>query len=185
MKRLVMGLVLLTAAAGLVYADGEKNAWGSFKVGSWVKTKMKSVSETPQGKMETIVETKTTLKELTADEATIEMESETTMIMNGTENKVPKQPPQTAKIPLKQAAVQQPDDKGPKPDQGEEEITVAGKKLKCKWTKMTVDAGGMKSTTKVWTSEEIPGFAARTESKTEGAAKSEMVTEVIGYEVAK
>ena len=40
----------------------------------------------------------------------------------------------------------------------EETITVAGKSVKCKVTAATAETGGMKSESKMWMSEEVPGF---------------------------
>src|SRR5437867_8854105 len=51
-----------------------KHPWGSFKKGSFVKTKMVSEMEVAGNKMKTETTTTQTLKDLTADEAIIENE---------------------------------------------------------------------------------------------------------------
>lgn len=68
-------------------------------------------------------------------------------------------------------------DKGPKVTElgkGEEELEVAGKKLKCKWVESETEANGAKTRSKVWTCEEIANG---------GLVKSESVTEVGGNKV--
>lgn len=71
------------------------------------------------------------------------------------------------------------DKDAPKPKEGEETITVAGKEYKAKWTEMTVDQNGMKSTTKSWTSEEFPGMILKSETKLEGAVSGTTSMEVV------
>lgn len=132
-----------------------QHPWGSFKRGSY--TKMKSVSEVEiaGNKTKTEITMTYTLKDLTADEAIVEME---TALAN-----LPPQK-QEMKFPLKA-----PERKGaadaPKPKTGSEEIEVAGKKLKCAWTETEVEEGGAKTVSKVYTSEEVPGFTVKTVSK--------------------
>jgi hypothetical protein len=152
-----------------VKAAAAKHPWGSFKKGSFVKTKTVMDMETPKMKQET--STTTTLKDLTADEYTIEME----MVMPN----VPTPTKSEQKLPLKA-----PDGpktaEGPKPKTGSEEIEVAGKKLKCTWTETESEANGVKSVTKVWSSDEIPGHMAKMTMKNPSMT---MTTEVVSFEV--
>jgi hypothetical protein len=142
-----------------------KHPWGSFKKGSFVKTKTVMDMTSPAMKTETT--TTTTLKDLTADEAVLEMETA-----------MPNLPPtkMEQKFPLKAPEGKAAD--GPKPKTGSEEIEVAGKKMKCDWTETESEANGVKSVTRVYTNQDIPGFTAKMVMKN---ASMTMTTEVVEY----
>ena len=149
-----------------------KHPWGSFKVGSFVT--MKSTTEVAGRKMTT--EIKTTLNALTADKATVEMEttamghtSKTTTDFPITAGAPIAAPTGTASTPQAQV------------ETSEETITVAGKSLKCKVTAATSVMSGMKSESKTWMSEEVPGFVVKSVVKTSGAAASETSSEVTNF----
>ena len=73
--------------------------------------------------------------------------------------------PKTIEVP----DVKLPDPKdAPKVKEGEETIDVAGTKVACKTYETTTDANGMKSVTKTWISNDIPGRTARMDQKSEG-----------------
>jgi hypothetical protein len=128
-----------------------KHPWGSFKKGSF--TKMKTVNDMGGNKTEMMMTY--TLKEVTPDEAIVETE----MVMAN----LPAQK-QEMKMPLKAHETKTTAD-GPKPKTGTEEIEVAGKKMKCKWTEMETDAAGSKMVTKTYTCEEVPGFTVKSVTK--------------------
>jgi len=142
-----------------------KHPWGSFKKGSFVKTK--SLMEMTSPAMKTETTTTTTLKDLTTDEAVLEVETV-----------MPNLPPtkMEQKLPLKGPEGKAAD--GPKPKTGCEEIEVAGKKLKCDWTETESETNGVKSVTRVYTSQEIPGFTAKMVLKNSSMT---MTTEVVEY----
>jgi hypothetical protein len=142
-----------------------KHPWGSFKKGSFVKTKSLMEMTSPAMKSETT--TTTTLKDLTADEAVLEVE---TVMPNIPPSKMEQ------KFPLKAPEGKAAD--GPKPKTGSEEIEVAGKKLKCDWTETESEANGVKSVTRVYTNQEIPGFTAKMVLKNPTMT---MTTEVVEY----
>ncbi len=127
--------------------------WAKFKKGAYSKSK----SETNMGSTKMEGEMTTTLKDLSAEKAVIEMKS--VNIMMGTKTEAP---PQSMDIPAK---VKKTEDTGKKPEmkEGDEEIEVAGKKIKCHWVEMVTEQGGQKTTTKTWTTDEIPGQVAKME----------------------
>ncbi len=135
-------LVSLLAPAGEVEFD----YWANHKVGSWVKLKMEMEA---QG-VKIVVNTHHTLLELTDDKAVVEQKNKVST--NGME-----QPESSEKEELKKGV-----DKDPiKIDkEGDEEIEVAGKKMKCHWIE-----GTQKETHKVkfWVTKEIPGGVAKAE----------------------
>ena len=72
-----------------------------------------------------------------------------------------------AKIPPEQAPKIQ--------KEGEEEIEVGGKKLKCKWIEYDQKMGSAMAHAKAWIHEEIPGGVARIEFTMANGGKSTMV----------
>lgn len=142
-----------------------KHPWGSFKKGSFVKTK--SIMEMTSPAMKNETTSTMTLKDLTADDAIVE-----------TEMVIPGVGPQKseAKLPLKGPEGKAAD--GPKPKTGSEEIEVAGKKLKCDWIETESEANGVKSVTRIYNNQDIPGFMAKMVMK---SPTMTMTTEVVEY----
>lgn len=149
-------------------AAAPRHPWGSFKKGSFAK--LKSVSETAGTKSEMTMTT--TLVDLSAEEATVETE----MAMTGFSNKT------SAKHPLKAPEGGKAVD-GPKPKTGSEEIEVAGRKLKCSWTEVETEASGMKTQSKSWMCEDVPGHLVKMVSKSTGAAASATTMELVEFGV--
>jgi len=120
--------------------------WAKSKAGSWVKLKMEAEA---QG-IKILVESTHTLLEITADKAVVEQK---TKVSAGGQA----QPENTEKEEILK-------DKEKDPitieKEGDEEIEVAGKKLKCHWIQ-----GVQKEKTKVkfWLAKEIPGGVAKGE----------------------
>jgi len=131
--------------------------WTSCKPGSWVKMKMEMASA---GKK---IESETTHKllELKDDVAVVEITGK---------SKVGEQefalPTQKQEIKAKEPA-----DKIKITSEGDEEIEVAGKKLKCHWFEYSGKQGEKDSKGKAWMSKEIPGGMAKIEVGGPDAAK--------------
>jgi hypothetical protein len=131
-----------TLFLGLLAAPGEVefDYWSNHKVGSWVKLEM---SIETQG-VKVLVSAQHTMLELNAEKAVIERKSKVST--NGME-----QPESTEKDELLKGV-----DKEPIKieKEGDEEIEVAGKKLKCHWIE-----GTQKETHKVkfWVTKDVPG----------------------------
>jgi len=149
-----------------------KHPWGSFKVGSYVV--LKSTTEVAGRKM--VTETKTTLNALTADKATVEMATTAMGNTSKTNVDIPITASAPTATPTGTVATPQAEVKT-----SEETITIAGKSLKCKVTTATSEANGMKSESKSWMSEEVPGFVVKSVVKTTGAASSETTSEVTDF----
>jgi len=151
-------------------AEGSKVAkhpWGSFKKGSFVKSKTSNEMEVGGNKMKTESTTTQTLKDLTADEAVVETEM---VIANvpptKTEIKMPLKAPEGARV-----------GDAPKPKTGSEEIEVAGKKMNCEWTETETDINGAKTVTRVYTNHDIPGFTAKMTVKSPTMSLTQEVVE--------
>jgi hypothetical protein len=177
MKKLMVMSAVLAIGAMVCYAEDMVDnpaykAWASFKAGAMVKTEM----TTAAGEMKTQIEQTQTLKEVTAEKAVVEFKM--TMVIAGNKTEMPAK---NMDIPAKVEKGKV----GPKPDaevkEGEEEIEVAGKKMKCKWTETKMKQGEMNITSKVWITTEIPGSMAKMESKTEGTVKSETSMKVVEF----
>ncbi|MBI5366309.1 MAG: hypothetical protein HZA54_04670 [Planctomycetes bacterium] len=182
MKRLVSAAAFLFLAGLCANAEEIKNVWASFKPGSWVKYHTVMVSEMAGNKTEVVSDATHTLKEVTDTEVTVEVETTTTTKMGGQEFKSPAQKTEVKYPRTSEAQTAAPAD-GPKPEQGEEEITVAGKKIACKWIKVKTDTAGTKMETQTYFSESIPGSMVKTVSKGEGAMTMSTTIELVGYEV--
>lgn len=59
---------------------------------------------------------------------------------------------------------------------GDEELDVAGKKVKCKWVETEYEMNGKKTTTKSWTSDEVPGGVVKSVTKNEDMESTMVVT---------
>jgi hypothetical protein len=114
---------------------------------------------------QTEILTTTTLKEVAADSATVEVVTVTKM-----GDQEMKAPPVTNKIPAKVAAADAAKYDNPegKVKDGTEEVEAAGKKWKTKWVEVVTPAGDMKITAKIWTSEDVPGRIVKLTSETAG-----------------
>lgn len=160
MKLAMAGLVLFGLCLQDKIDNPEYGNWKDFKAGSSVTVKIES--ETAGNKSE--MEQTHTLLEINADKAVVE----TTGKMKAGEMDID-MPASKRDIPAK---VDKPKETGEKPKvetkEGDEEIEVAGKKIKCHWIETTVETGGNKTWSKIWYTKEIPGGWAKQESKTEG-----------------
>jgi len=155
---MIITALLLSALFQDQVDSPEYKGWASFKPGSTVTFKyIREGSDQPG-------EQKIVLKSIDEQEAVLETE----ITINGKvaggrsmERKVP------AKIPAAQA--------GQKMKEGEEEIEVAGKKLKCKTREFEKKLpSGKTGSLRFWISDEIPGMVAKVETTTEGSPKITM-----------
>jgi hypothetical protein len=146
--------------------------WSKFKPGSSVT--LKATNDTNGMKSGAVIVY--TLKSCDAKEAVVTMTGSTTVGDTKTD-----MPASDGKHAAKVKKVEPAKD-APKPEEGDEEIEVAGKKLKCHWVKSVSENNGMKTTSKVWTSDAVPGGMARSESLTEGKMKMSSTMEVTAFE---
>ncbi|MBL8990861.1 MAG: hypothetical protein JNJ48_04695 [Phycisphaerae bacterium] len=179
MNRLFLPVAAIVCCVSPVLAadkidNPEYKQWSAYKAGTSVT--MKTDSEAAGNKSSMSMTTK--LVEVTGDKVVLE----TVMTIDAGGQKMD-MPAQKRDVPAKieKPAETKTDEKAPKPKTGEEEIEVAGKKYKAKWTETTTEQNGMKSIAKVWTSDEVPGTVLKMESKTTGAMEATskgVVTEI-------
>ena len=131
-------LALAGQAKKLIQYDG----WADQKVGSSVTLRM----ETDAGGIKFVEETTLTLLELSAEQAVVEQKKKATIAGRAEPEKTEKvvfgKDKNKEKAPIKV-------DK-----EGDEEIEVGGKKLKCHWVEGTSDG---QTKAKLWHSKDIPG----------------------------
>jgi hypothetical protein len=168
MSRKIVGIGALTLFAVASMA-ANNSGWNNFKPGSWAKLKTTSETTVAGHKTAMTIETKTTLVSKTADKATVE--TETTMMGNTTKAK--------AEIPLNSTATGTAQQNAAK--MGSETITVAGKTFKCKTVEVQSEANGMKTSTKSWMADEVPGGIVKTESTSTGSASSKVSMELVDF----
>jgi hypothetical protein len=155
-----MGLAVL-----LLQDNPEYLKWSRFKAGSFVRLRMEN-----NANGEKIVnELTVTLVELTKDKAVVET---TGRVIRG--KKVSERPamraeylarpaPEPGRLPPHGPPNPAPDpaDLKPKVTEGEEELVIGGKKVKCKWTEFRLGTRSEKS----WKSEEVPGGLVKKEEQ--------------------
>lgn len=133
----------------------EYKAWATCKPGTWVKSRL----EIDRGGETVVAETTSTLVEVTKEKAILEQTGKVT-----SKGKTTDLPKQTIEPGAKDAEA------GKLLKQGDEELTVDGKKLKCHWEETEVEENGAKSVYKLWRNPTVPGGTVRTEVRAAGAA---------------
>jgi hypothetical protein len=148
---------LLAACAAVAYAETvesvEYKRWSECKAGSWV-TFNATVTDAEGKKREFELTNK--LVEITPEKIVIE-----TTETEGGKAKTPSKKDHAAKVEKKAESP------GERKD-GEEEIEVAGKKLKCKWESYKSEGKGDVVEVKDWFNDEVPGKMVRHEIKKSG-----------------
>jgi hypothetical protein len=160
----VMAIVLSTVVMAEAQAqidNPEYKRWAGFKAGAYVKFKMVSEASGTKSESEQTIK----LVEITPAKAVVEM----TMVAMG--NKLPPQkrdiPAKITPEPVKDAKAQ-----AVKAAEGDEDVDVAGKKVKAHWTESTVEMSGNKTTSRVWQAKTVPGGTVKMDSSTTGAMTS-------------
>lgn len=140
----------------------EYKMWSAYKAGTSVT--LKSESDMAGNKSTSTMTTK--LIEVGAEKLVLE-----TVISMEVSGQKMDMPAQKRDVPAKieKPAEQKPDEKAPKPKEGDEDIEVMGKKMKCHWTEVTSDTNGMKTVTKTWTNNDIPGNIVKSETTMSGS----------------
>lgn len=142
-----------------------EHAWAKSGEGSWTEHRL----VTKAGGIETEMTVKRMLLKKSAEELVFRLE-----------NKMVK--PNPSEIPASESAEKVWSEGGAAPKElgkGEEELDVAGRKIKCRWVEVESESGGKKTVTRSWTSDEVPGGLVKSRSK--GAdLESEMT--LIGFE---
>ena len=170
----VCGVVATARAQGLV-DNPQYTSWAKHKPGTSVVMKMTQ----NVGGMNQNVEVKQTLKEVTPDQATVEMQ----MSVGG--QSMPGAPvtikskvsPEEAKFGQLPAGA-----KADVKDVGTESVTVGGKTYNCKVAEVTGESQGTKSKGKVWRSDEVPGEIVKMEMNTEGAQAGSVTMELVSVD---
>ncbi|MBN2560732.1 MAG: hypothetical protein JXQ75_07375 [Phycisphaerae bacterium] len=155
------GLVVSAAQAEDLVDSPEYKHWSQFKPGS--QSVFKTVSTMMGQKSESTMTT--TLKELTAEYAIVEIEIVATIA--GKNHTMPKQKRKVPAKVSKEEAKKQLEPEG-KIKEGKEDLEVAGKKIKTKWIEMVTKHGDSTMESKIWTSDEVPGQVVKTLTKMKG-----------------
>jgi len=177
MRTLALAFVLLAAAAAR--ADDVPNElyerWKGFKVGSSVT--FHSDVETAGVKVE--YEATSTLTELSAEKAVVEVTGFTRL----GDKKLDAKPKRFEYAATKKPEAKPDADKPPpSKKEGDEELDVGGKKIKCHWVEEKTDDGTSKTTERSWFSSEVPGGVVRQDVTVDGAAKNTTHTVVTRFE---
>ena len=182
---LLVGLLVLSLASTISRAEDkgsqpnpEYTHWAKFKVGTWVKLKTVAGEGDEQQQMSITHK----LVELTAEKAVVE----TSMSMEAMPMAIPGQrrviPARLEPPKAEDAASEEAKKVAASTKQGEEELTVAGRKIKCQWTEVTLQQDGQTIRTKTWASQEVPGQMVKLEGQTADGKMSQLL---VGLEVVK
>lgn len=146
------------------------SGWREFGPGSWVR--VRTVTKMDE-KTEVRAESRLTLLERTKDVLVFEQETTVLKDVRRERREVPIKPKKGPILKTRELS------------QGEEEIAVGSKTLKCRWVENEVEAveGGVtsKSVTRVWIHPEIPGGVARMKVKVLAPQPFEMELETLEY----
>ena len=142
------GQVTYFAGGKSTHGEGFGDSWSGCKVGSWARYKMKGTVGTRA------VDSEATFKliEFTAEKAVIEIRPRS--VVGG---KTVDMPPEKEVFKAKDMPA------GRLEDRGEEEIEVAGKKLKCSVVDRVTEIGDAKLRTRFWYCDEVPGRLVKSE----------------------
>ena len=145
-----LALAMLVLSAVQAQDNPQYEYWAGCKPGSWVKHRMEFEN---QGKLMEY-ESVTRLLEVTPEKVVVE-----TMRRLKTGDRSVDSPPQRSEIKAKEAPA------GRTVSEKEDEVTVAGRTLKCRYYEVETDSADKKSktTVKSWMSKEIPGGAGKSE----------------------
>lgn len=191
MKRINGGLVALALLCSVVGAQtkvisqdaGKKvdnplyRHWAQYKPGTY--STMQTTSEAAGQKTQMSMTTK--LVEVTTDKVVVEMRME--MVVAG--RKI-KQPPQKQEFAAKVSVLvngQNKTDADVK--RGKETLTIDGREVACEWVETNVEQHGMKTWTKSWTSQDVPGMTVKTLTKTAGPAKTTSEMKLVKFQITK
>jgi hypothetical protein len=145
-------------AAALVLVQAKDNPeyawWKDCKAGSWVKFRMEG--EFAGQKIEG--EQTHTLLELSAEKAVVDRKGSM---------KVGASPP--VAMDKKDEVKAKAEEEYQISKEGEEEIEIAGKKLKCRWIDAVQTKGGEKAELKFWLSKDVPGGVVKGEVRPSAA----------------
>jgi hypothetical protein len=131
----------------------EYKTWSACKVGSWIKLKTDIEKASGTG----TAEQTTTLVDVTPGKLILEQTG--TVTAKG----------KTTTLPVQKLEVTPAEDAGGKVvKKGDEELSIAGKKLKCHWEQIDIEGDGQKSSSKVWTSPDVPGGLVKMETRITG-----------------
>ncbi len=165
-------LALVLAASA--FADEIENPayenWAQFKVGAMVE--YKTVSDVAGNKTESVITY--TLLEVTDEKAVIEMKTSTIMAGQKYDTPAVKMEHPAVLEATPEGTTEQPEVEQTK---GEESIDAAGQTWATTWYESATDQNGMKTTSRTWTSDDVPGTLVKSVTNIDGAMK--MTTEMI------
>ena len=153
-----------------------KHPWSSFKVGSYVKMRMTSDMNLAGRQMNTSSEIKQTLVELTATQAVVEFETTTMGKTMTTRKEFP-----LSVTDISTSLPNRPSVEVRSKKTGTETLTVGGKSVNCTWTEGSVGQGATNAVTKIYRTEQIPGFIAKMITKTTGGANANITMEAVEF----
>ena len=145
--------------------------WVSFNPGAWVRIKSTTVEETAGKKKTTIVETKITLLEKTADKVVLQTDMTTADGQTTTTKAEFPVQGYTDAVPPGVKVLKK----------GSETVTIGDKAVTCQTLETLLNAGGTMIQSKTWTSAQVPGSLVKNVSTSPG---SQSTAEVVDFKAS-
>lgn len=175
---MVMGLTVSVAVSADMVDNPQYKSWSAFKVGTTVKTQMTSVMSMGDKELTSKMTMTSTLKELTADKAVVEVVTETDV--NGQKMTMPATKQEIA-AKIAKGADSQPAGVKVTKKEGDEEVAVGDKKYKCHWVETQTTSAESESTSKVWTCSDVPTGMVKMVSESTKPMKSKTTMELVEF----
>lgn len=179
MSRRFTALLVAVVCSAPAWADTMENptyaSWAKMKKGSSVTLKM--TSETAGQKTESSMTT--TLVDLTADVATVEMVTVTKVAgMEFKSEPIKIENKKVVELPpgKKKADFDKPEGLV---DQGEETLKIGGKDYKTKWVRVKIEKDGSVYEGKTWSCDEVPGTLVKMETKSSASGVTSTTSMVV------
>ncbi len=155
------------APAGVSVDNPQYQSWSKFAVGT--VTVLRATSETEGVEGKTVTTTTTRLLELSPEHVKLESQIRSRRYDGHEESN----PPSTVRIPARLVlpAGVKPADTAKADEQGEEVVTLAGRKYAARWHRGKDRNEGGEVTITTWTSPEVPGNLLKSVSRTSGVRK--------------
>ena len=179
LSAVVLALAAGPTAAQEMIENHEFTSWSKFKKGTAITTKITTAAAGMSSELTVTL----TLAEVGTDKLVLEQSSVTKVMgMEFKQPAVKRDVPKTVAVPK---GTPRPPAPGAKPEgtyeEGTETLKVGGMEVKTKWYKVKLEMGGIKSDTKMWISEDVPGMIVKMEGTTAGANATESKLEVVEF----
>lgn len=165
----MLAFAILGALTAQDLLNDPASGWRDFGKGSWVRFQGTQKFTLQGKKQEIATETKYVLTDRTDEKVVLEVYS---TAMGQTDKKIQehKFKPDPTGVRVKELS------------KGEEELVIAGKKIRCTWIEYEVQSDQTQAITRLWTTPEIPGHNAKMRVKLTQPSAIDVEMQVVEFE---